>query len=407
MIYLDNGATTFPKPSCVWEAMEKCMREYCGNPGRSGHSFALRTGTEVYEARKELAFLFGAGDPSRIVFTGSATEALNMGILGVLEPGDHVITTAMEHNSVLRPLKMAEAWGVETSILKCREDGSLPLENLERALKRKTKLVVCTHASNVTGTVMPVEEAGALAKEAGALFLVDGAQTAGCRQIDVTAMNVDLLPVPGHKGLLGPQGVGCLYVREGVHLRPLKYGGTGAASRSRRQPLEFPEGYEAGTLNAPGIIGLAAALRWVRTATYAPAATATSPARLVGLSAIRRHEEGVVAALDAGLRALPGVTVYGPEDPAQKTGIVAFNIHGLDCEEAAAILAGQYGIALRGGFHCAGLAHKTIGTWETGAIRASVGPFNTGAHAAALIDAVTDLAQNIAIGKGKGKGRRR
>ncbi|MDO4552538.1 MAG: aminotransferase class V-fold PLP-dependent enzyme [Bacillota bacterium] len=381
MIYLDNSATTFPKPACMWKAMEKCLREYCGNPGRSGHEMALKTGEGVYEARKTLAALLGAEEPGQILFTLNATEALNLGILGVLGPGDRVVTTAMEHNSVLRPLKMAEGWGVETDILKCGPDGTLPLDNLKKALqKKKTRLVVCTHASNVTGTIMPVAEAGALAREAGALFLVDGAQSAGSLEIHVRDMNMDLLALSGHKGLLGPQGTGLLYVRRGIPLRPLKYGGTGTNSRSRLQAGEFPEDYEAGTVNSPGVIGLGASVRWLLQ---------------TGVSRIRAHEMRLMARLDAGLRAIPGVSVYGPEDPARRAGALSFNIAGLDCEKAADILARQYGVALRAGFHCAGLAHKTIGTWETGALRAGIGPFTTEEDLRTLLDAVEELTRPI------------
>jgi len=376
MIYLDNGATSFPKPKGMIQAMNECMLYYCGNPGRSGHRMSIKTGEEIYRARNSIGRLFHIEDCSRIVFTLNTTDALNLGIKGVLKSGDHVITTSMEHNSVLRPLKSLEAQGVEFSIVKCSSDGSVSVDTIKNAIRENTKLVVCTHASNVTGTIMPIKEIGSLLKKYNILFLVDGAQSAGCLDIDVEDMNIAMLALPGHKGLLGPMGTGILYVRDDVNLKPLKEGGTGSRSRELAQPTEFPEGYEAGTVNAPGIIGLRYSVEFINR---------------IGIDNIRRHEEGLVFLLDHALRDMKNITVYGPSNCRKKTGIVTFNINDKSCEEVCDSLNARYGIASRGGYHCAGLAHKTIGTYDTGAVRLSVGPFSTKREIENAIQAVYQL----------------
>ena len=376
MIYLDNGATSYPKPEGMLQAMTECIRDYCGNPGRSGHRMSIRTGEEIYKARKELGKLFRIGDCSRIIFTANATEALNLGIKGVLESGDHVITSAMEHNSVLRPLKALENEGVETTIVKCSGDGTLNKEMLLREIKDNTKLIVMTHASNVTGTIMPIREIGEIARQRNIFFMVDAAQSAGSLPIDVNDMNISLLAMPGHKGLLGPMGTGLLYVREDVPLKPLKEGGTGTKSRELDQPYDFPEGYEAGTVNAPGIVGLGYSARYVAK---------------TGIDQIRNREEGLIATLDEKLRNMKGVMVYGPQNPKMKTGIVCFNLKKMGCEEVCDRLNSKYGIASRGGFHCAALAHKTIGTYDVGAVRLSVGPFNTKRDINMAIEAIYQM----------------
>ncbi len=362
MIYLDNGATSFPKPKGMLQVMNECLGEYCGNPGRSGHKMSMRTGELVYKTRKRLGKSFNIDDCSRIVFTSNTTEALNLGIKGVLNNGDHVITTAMEHNSVLRPLRALEESGVETTIIRCAGDGSLSLEMLKKEIRDNTKLIITTHASNVTGTILPVRKIGSLARERNILYMVDAAQSAGSIPIDVVEMKIDMMAIPGHKGLLGPMGTGMLYVRENIQLKPFKEGGTGTKSRELIQPQEFPEGYEVGTVNAPGIIGLGYSCNYVSG---------------MGIENIRRHEEELISILDEALRNMRGITVYGPWDCKKKTGIVLFNINRIGCEEVCDVLSSDYGIASRGGYHCAGLAHRTIGTYDTGAVRLSVGPFNT------------------------------
>ena len=375
MIYLDNAATSFPKPKNMLIAMNHCMATYCGNPGRSGHWMSMKTGEEIYQARKAVADLFHIQDSSRIIFTANTTDALNLGIKGVLNRGDHVITTTMEHNSVLRPLKSLEGDGIETTIVRCRENGMLDIEGINKGIKENTKLIICTHASNVTGTIMPIREIGRLAEKKKILFFVDGAQSAGSVPINVEEMNIDMLAVPGHKGLLGPMGTGFLYAREGIALRHLKEGGTGTNSRELYQPLEYPEGYESGTVNAPGIIALCHSVKIVSK---------------IGVETIGSYETELTEMLDQELRNLKNVTVYGPTCD-KKTGIVLFNIAKLNCEEVSDRLSREYGIASRAGFHCAGLAHKTIGTYETGAVRLSVGPYNTRKEIKFTIRAVYQL----------------
>ncbi|WP_027399633.1 aminotransferase class V-fold PLP-dependent enzyme [Anaerovorax odorimutans] len=378
MIYLDNGATSFPKPVGMILAMEDCMARYCGNPGRSGHAMSMKTGEEIYKSRKSIGKIFNIDNCSRIIFTLNTTESLNIAIKGILKKGDHAITTTMEHNSVLRPLKALEKEGVSFTIVKCKKDGSLDLENFKRGIRENTKLIICTHASNVTGTIMPIDEIGLIAKEKGITFLVDGAQSAGCIPIDVEKMNIDLLAVPGHKGLLGPLGTGVLYVKDGISLCPLKQGGTGTLSREIYQPEDYPEGFESGTVNAPGIIGLGYSARYVMNK---------------GITNIRNHEEQLIKRLDEGLRNIKGVTLYGPSDYKNKAGISTFNIDDMSCEEVCDDLNRKYGIACRGGFHCAGLAHKTIGTWDCGAVRVSVGPFNTKRDIETLIKSIYQISK--------------
>lgn len=378
MIYLDNGATSFPKPKGMTEVMDACMLSYCGNPGRSGHDLSRKTGEEVYKARRILADFFKIGQADRILFTANATQALNQAVKGVLRPGDHVITTAMEHNSVLRPVyKMAEE-GVSYTIVPCQKDGSLSVDLVRRAIRKNTRMIICTQASNVTGTIMPIRELSELCQKHGILFLVDGAQGAG--HLPMTAEGIDLLALPGHKGLLGPLGTGVLYVGEGVDIRPIMEGGTGTLSRELAQPLEMPEGYESGTINAPGIIGLGYSAAFVKK---------------IGVDVIRNHQQELTETLDQNLRNMKNVTVYGPSDCRKKVGIVTFNINGADCEEIASLLNDEFGIAVRGGYHCAGLAHKTIGTWTTGAVRMSLGLYNNEKQMRIASDAVYKISKRF------------
>ena len=375
MIYLDNAATSYPKPRGMVAAMEECILKYCGNPGRSGHSMSMKTGEEVYHARRKIASLFGIKQPERLVFTQNTTEALNMGLKGVLQSGDHVITTTMEHNSVLRPLKALEKRGVSQSVIRADREGFIKASEIEKAIRKDTKLIAITAASNVTGTRMPLEEIGELARRRGIMFLVDGAQGAGSMAIDVERMHIDMLAFPGHKGLLGPQGTGALYVSPEIRLRHIMEGGTGTDSKSRFQPCEFPEGYEAGTINAPAIIGLGYSAEFVEK---------------IGPEVIGKYEEELIGWLDERLDEMDFVKRYGP-DACRKTGISLINIRGVGAEEVTSVLSSKYGIAVRGGYHCAGLAHKTIGTWDEGAIRISVGPFNTRKDMEKLADAIREI----------------
>lgn len=377
MIYLDNAATSYPKPRGMVAAMEECILKYCGNPGRSGHSMSMRTGEEVYHARRKIARLFNIEQAERLVFTKNTTEALNMGLKGVLLPGDHVITTSMEHNSVLRPLKALEKRGIRQSIIRADREGFVNPSDFEKAIRPETRLIAVTAASNVTGTKMPLEEIGELARKRGILFLVDGAQGAGSMEIDVKKMNISMLAFPGHKGLLGPQGTGALYIDPELKLNHIMEGGTGTDSKSRLQPCEFPDGYEAGTINAPAIIGLGYSAEFVEK---------------IGPEVIGKYEEELIGWLDERLDEMDFVTRYGPQ-ACRKTGISLINIRGAAAEEVTSILSSRYGIAVRGGFHCAGLAHKTIGTWDEGAVRISVGPFNTRRDMEKLTDAIREIGR--------------
>lgn len=377
MIYLDNAATSYPKPRGMVAAMEECILKYCGNPGRSGHSMSMRTGEEVYHARRKIAKLFNIEQAERLVFTKNTTEALNMGIKGVLLPGDHVITTSMEHNSVLRPLKALEKRGIKQSIIRADREGFVKPSDFEKAVRPETRLIAVTAASNVTGTKMPLEEIGELARKRGIIFLVDGAQGAGSMEINVKKMNISMLAFPGHKGLLGPQGTGALYIDPDIKLNHIMEGGTGTDSKSRLQPCEFPEGYESGTINAPAIIGLGYSAEFVEK---------------IGPEVIGKYEEELIGWLDERLDEMDFVTRYGPQ-ACRKTGISLINIRGASAEEVTSILSSKYGIAVRGGFHCAGLAHKTIGTWDEGAVRISAGPFNTRRDMEKLVDAIREIGR--------------
>lgn len=377
MIYLDNSATSFPKPAGMAAEMGDCMERYCGNPGRSGHDMSMMTGERVYQARKETARLFHIGDASRLVFTKNTTESLNLALLGMLKEGDHVVTTSMEHNSVLRPLEHLRSKGVSHTIVSGSEEGFVSAEDIEAAVTEDTRLVAVTGASNVTGTIQPLDDIGRICAERQIPLLVDAAQLAGCADIDVEKLGISLLAFPGHKGLLGPLGTGGLYVDPSIQLTPLLCGGTGTESRSRVQPEEFPEGFEAGTVNAPGIIGLGYSVRVLQK---------------VGVKAIEAYERELIRYFDEMIAGMDFVDLYGPA-PEGKTGISLFNIRGMECEEAAARLNRDYGIAVRSGYHCAGLAHKTIGTWNTGGVRLSVGPFNTRRELRAAAEAVWKIGK--------------
>jgi cysteine desulfurase/selenocysteine lyase len=380
MIYLDNGATSFPKPRGMVAAMEECMMQYCGNPGRSGHAMSLKTGEAVYRARRSVAELLHTDHGDRVIFTKNTTESLNMGLYGILQDGDHVITTSMEHNSVLRPLKALEKRGISQTIIQADTEGFVSPMDFEKYVRPNTRLIVVTGASNVTGTKMPIEEIGRMAKKRGILYMVDGAQAVGCVDIDVEAMHIDLLAFPGHKGLLGPLGTGGLYVGPSVEIEPLLMGGTGTESKSRIQPKTYPEGFEAGTVNAPGIIGLGYAADYVRR---------------IGVDVIGQYEEELICYLEEKLKNMEFIQTYGPA-PSRKTGITLLNVDGYNGEEITSMLSDRYGIAVRGGYHCAGLAHKTIGTWNQGAVRVSVGPYNKRSDMDRLADALWIMGKQAA-----------
>jgi cysteine desulfurase family protein len=384
-IYFDNAATSWPKPPEVVAAIAECLADAGGNPGRAGHRLSIAAARVVEQTRELLADVFNAGDPSRIVFTNNATHALNVALYGLLRPGDHVVTTSVEHNSVMRPLRHLETRGVEVTVVACAPDGTLPLHEVRRALRSGTRLLVTTHASNVLGTVMPIGELAAAAHAAGALCLVDASQTAGALPIDLEHTGVDLFAFTGHKALLGPTGTGGLVIRAGLEVLPLMRGGTGSDSDREQQPEFHPDVHESGTLNVAGIAGLAAGVRFLRD---------------VGIDAVAAHERALVADFRDRAADIAGMTLYGPEDAASRCGVVSFNLAGASASEVAQLLDDSFGIMARAGLHCAPSAHRTAGTFPHGTVRFAFGWFNTADEiftaAAALIELASWAARKVA-----------
>ncbi len=378
MIYLDNAATTHPKPEAVYKAVNTCMRTFAANPGRSGHKMALQASREIYQTREEAADFFHAKDPFRMIFTSNATESLNLAIKGILKPGDHVITSAMEHNSVIRPLYRLKEIGVETTVVACDQLGRLNPEDVRKALGENTRLVVMTHASNVTGTIMPINAISEICKENQIHFLLDASQTAGVLPLDVESLSLSMMATAGHKGLLGPQGTGLLYVAEGVPLRPLKEGGTGSRSEELTQPDIMPDLFESGTLNTPGIAGLGAGITYVKE----------------NREKIYLHEKKLTEFLIEELQKIPGVILYGANDQdIERAGVVSLNLLDLPSTEVSYLLDSQFDICSRSGLHCAPLAHKTIGTLQRGTVRLSVGYETTENEIVAAIDAIKEICR--------------
>ncbi|MDH7489550.1 MAG: aminotransferase class V-fold PLP-dependent enzyme [Anaerolineae bacterium] len=381
MIYFDNAATSWPKPPEVAEAMMHFLRDVGANPGRSGHRTAVESGRIVYAAREAVCELVNAPDPLRVAFTANVTVALNMALWGLLRPGEHVITSSMEHNSVMRPLRALERKGVQLTVVRCSAEGLLNPADVEGAIRPNTRMIVLNHASNVAGTILPVREAGRIARAHNLFLLVDAAQTAGAYPIDVGADHIDLLAFTGHKSLLGPMGTGGLVVGPRVdvsQMEPLICGGTGSRSEREEQPDFLPDMLESGTPNAVGIAGLEAGIRWVLGR---------------GVDAIRAHEMALAQRAIDGLRAIPGVTVYGPLDAARQTATVSFNIAGMEPSEAGLRLDEEHGILCRVGLHCAPAAHKTLGTFPVGTVRFGMGVFNTADEVDAAVAAVANLAR--------------
>ena len=372
MLYFDHAATSFPKPRGMTEAMAECMSCYCGNPGRSGHAMSMKMGEQIYATRRAVAKVLGIEDPSRLIFTKNTTESLNLAMRGVLQKGNHVVTTAMEHNSVLRPLEALREVGVGHTIVPANENGEISLECVINAVTEETRMIVMTAASNVTGTIMPIKALCQWANARGILTLIDGAQYVGSIPLEVERVGMSMLAFPGHKGLLGPQGTAALYVAPDVPLNPLMFGGTGTRSKEVRQPEDFPDGYEAGTANGPGLVGLGYSANVV--------------AR-IGLETIAFHERELIRCFEEYLRNMDFVMVYGPPSE-KKVGITLFNIRGISSEEVTERLSREFGIAVRGGYHCAPLAHRATGTFDGGAVRLSVGPFNTRREIRAVAEAV-------------------
>ena len=375
MIYLDNAATSLRRPECVVHAVSEALCSL-GNVGRGASESALSAARVVYGAREKLCAFFGGADPSRVCFTQNSTEALNTAIFGLLRPGDHVISTDLEHNSVLRPLYRLESEGVETTFLHADTRGCIDYNDFPRALHPNTRAIVCTHASNLTGNALDVSRIGAFAREHGLLFILDASQTAGSFDLNAQRDGISVLCFTGHKGMMAPQGTGGLVAAPGVEIRPLKTGGTGVQSYRRSQPEEYPTRLESGTLNGHGIAGLSAAVDFLNEITPA---------------AIHAHETALMSTFYNKVSALPGVTVYG-DFTQDRAPIVSLNIGGMDSGEVAEILSDDYGIAVRSGAHCAPRMHEALGTVSQGAVRFSFGWFNTMEEAEQAADAVRDIA---------------
>ncbi|MED5018199.1 aminotransferase class V-fold PLP-dependent enzyme [Paenibacillus chibensis] len=375
--YLDHAATSWPKPPEVMQAMQTAMVEAAANPGRGSHKMAVKASRVMFESRRTLSRLLRVHNPNDVVFTHNTTEALNLAIKGILRKGDYVVATMVEHNSVRRPLEyLKRTLGIHVDYVPVDHQGNLDWNKLKDALSRKPKLVVCSHSSNLLGSILPIAEMGELAHKHGAVFLVDAAQSAGCIDIDVHAMNVDLLAFPGHKGLLGPQGTGGLYISPSIDLEPLLHGGTGSQSEEVEQPSVRPDRYEAGTPNTIGIAGLRAGVEKVME---------------MSTLHIYQHEWDLTQQMIEGIRRINGLQILGPHQGAPRTGIVSFMSDRIDSSEIAFRLDREYGIAVRAGMHCTPLAHQTADTLQTGAVRASVGVSTTVEEADAFIDAVSQI----------------
>jgi len=378
-IYLNNAATSWPKPQEVMEGMARALRELVATPGRSG-SAGLASERALFEARETVAEFIGSSDSSRVIFTLNATAALNLAITGLLEAGDHVVTTSMDHNSVARPLaRAADVKGVEVHRVQADDQGQISADQIIEKITPRTRLIVLTHASNVTGGIQPVEEICSIVRTVDGnrpLVLVDAAQSAGVLPIDVEKTEIDLLAVPGHKSLYGPQGTGFLYVRPGVELIPLVEGGTGGQSTLERQPEELPDRFESGTPNVPGIVALGQAVSYISRR---------------GVENIRSHESRLLRILTEGLSGIKGAALFGPCDPSSQIGVLSFLLEGMDPAEIGSFLETSRGIIVRVGLHCSPCSHRSIGTFPEGTVRVSPGIFNTEDDVQALVEAVRDL----------------
>jgi cysteine desulfurase/selenocysteine lyase len=365
-----------PKPKGVAESVAGAIRR-AGNPGRSGHALSIRSARDLFVARERLAALFGVRDSSRFVFAENATEALNQAIKGILRPGDHAVTTSLEHNSVMRPLRRMEEGGVSVTVVPAGRGGVVDAGAVAAAIRKNTRLVAVVHASNVTGAIQPVAKIARAARRAGAFTLVDAAQSAGSIPFSLADIPADMLAATGHKALLGPQGTGFLYVREGVPLVPLIEGGTGSRSESDHQPDFFPDALESGTQNSVGIAGLAVSLAWLLRR---------------GVETVRRKEEELLGDLISGMERIPGVTVFGPRDPSRRVSLVSFLVEGMDPGVVGMRLEKTFGILVRAGLHCSPNSHRTLGTFPEGTVRVSPGPFSTRREISGFLAALRKIA---------------
>ncbi len=361
MIYLDNAATSFPKPSEVYNEVLKCMKSYAANPGRSSYDMAIKAASKIMETREEICKLFNIPSPFNLIFTSNATEALNIGIKGVLEKGDHVISTVIEHNSVLRPLHSLSENGVEVTLVSADKAGYVNIRDIKEVINKNTKMVIINHVSNVLGSVQDIKNIGNLLKSKGIIFMLDASQSVGAIPIDVEENNIDLLAFSRHKGLLGPQGTGGLFIREGIKLKNFKEGGTGSNSHFMIQPDFMPDQFESGTLNTPGIAGLGEGIKFINR---------------IGIDNIQKCEKELISYLLEELKKLSYIKIYGSDSVKRRGSVISFNIDGID----ASIVGDQLneeGIAVRTGYHCAPLIHELIGTEYAGTVRVSPGYFNT------------------------------
>ena len=375
MIYFDNAATTMRKPECVIEAVAAAMRSL-GNAGRGVHEASLEASRTIFDTRCLMADFFGAENPKQIAFTANSTEALNIAIKGLFEPGDHVITTVLEHNSVLRPLYELQEKGIRLSFVGCDGSGQPDYDAFETLIDGDTKGIVCTHGSNLTGNLVDIARVGRIARSHGILFVADASQTAGVFPINVREMQIDVLCFTGHKSLMGPQGTGGLYVREGLKVRPLLSGGSGVQTYSRTHPAEMPTALEAGTLNGHGIAGLHAAVEYIRE---------------TGMNVIREKEQALMRQFHEGVSRNPKIRVYGDFSDYNRCPVVALNIGDYDSSEVSDELFMTYGIATRPGAHCAPLMHEALGTVSQGAVRFSFSYFNTEEEVSQALDALAEL----------------
>ncbi len=380
IIYFDNAATSWPKPEATIRAVETCLRETGGSPGRSGHGMSIEASRVIFNARDALSRLFSIDDPLRIILTKNATEAINIVVFGFLQPGDHVITSSMEHNSVMRPLRAMEEKGIELTILPCSAEGELDPGAFVPAIQKNTKAIFLTHASNVTGTIMPVADIGRIAREHGLVFCVDAAQTAGAFPIDIRATDIDLLVFTGHKSLFGPQGTGGIYIRKGLEqvISPLMRGGTGSRSEYEQQPDFLPDKFESGTPNTAGYAGLTAGIDFILSR---------------GLNAITAHEKHLTELFLQGIGDIAGITIYGIKDTARRIPVVSFNVRDMDPATVSLELDERFGIMSRPGLHCAPAAHKTIGTYPAGTVRFSFSYFNTEEQIITAIEALRKMGK--------------
>ncbi|UOE94131.1 aminotransferase class V-fold PLP-dependent enzyme [Alkalihalobacillus sp. LMS39] len=377
-IYFDQAASSFPKPATVAEAMTKAINEYGANPGRGGHTLAVKANDVIYQTRKKLATMFGANHPNDIIFFSNATYALNQAIQGLpLKEGDHIVSTMVEHNSVRRPLEyMRKEKKIEITYVHPSEDGLVDAKDIERELTDKTVAVIVSHGSNVTGAITPVEQIGKLLQPYAITYIVDASQTAGVLPLNMEQHHIDILAFPGHKGLLGPQGTGILVIGKNTTLHPLVYGGTGSHSEQPFQPVERPHQYESGTLNTPGIAGLSAGIDEVLN---------------LGMDSIFSHEWELTSYCLEKLNKIEGITVYGPSKEIKRLGVISFSIAHVDEHEVAMILDQHYKIAVRAGLQCSPLTHEVLGTIENGTVRVSFGPYNTKNEINRLIEALIEI----------------